>query len=83
MPRIYSIHDSKSEAYLQPFFMRTKAEAIRSFQSATKDTTSPFSQYPADFTLYELGEFDELSSSIVTHAKPVHLANAAEFTNQI
>lgn len=80
MPCIYSVHDSKSEAYLNPFYSRTKAEAIRAFQTECNNETSPFYLYPTDFTLYELGEFDELSASIVTHEKPVHLSHASEFS---
>jgi len=52
MPRIYSVHDSKSEAYLNPFYSRTKAEAIRAFQTECNNETSPFHLYPTDFTPY-------------------------------
>lgn len=81
MPRIYAVHDTKAEAYLQPFFLRTKGEAIRSFSEECKKTGSPFNAHSSDFSLYELGEYDELSASIVCHKSPLHLANAAEFIN--
>lgn len=82
MPRIYSVHDSKAKAYLNPFYARTSGEAIRAFQTECKNNQSPFSQYPADFTLYELGEFCENTASLITHANPIHLSNAAEFQVQ-
>lgn len=81
--RIYSVHDNKAKAYLNPFHARTSGEAIRAFQTECKNPQSPFNQYPSDFTLYELGEFDEESASIATHKSPVHLSNASEFQQQL
>nr|WAE43593.1 MAG: nonstructural protein [Microviridae sp.] len=77
--RIFTVHDSKAEAHLPPFYMKTKAEAMRAFESTVQDKESQFHKYPSDFTLLELGEFDEISASICTHAKPLILANAAEY----
>jgi len=77
--KIFSVHDSKAEAYLPPIYFKSAGEAIRSFETACSDIQSNFHKYPADFTLVELGEFDELSASIATHTKPRILSNAAEF----
>lgn len=77
--RIYSVLDIKAEAHLQPQFYRTKGEALRAFEAAVTDTNSQFHKFAPDYTLFELGEFDESSASIVTHAKPLLLANASEF----
>jgi len=77
--KIFSIHDSKAEAYLSPIYFKTSAEAIRAFSTACEDSSSQFFKYPSDFTLVELGEFDEISASIVTHTAPRILSNASEF----
>lgn len=77
--KIFSVHDSKAEAYLPPIYFKTAGEAIRAFESSCAESSSNFYKYPADFTLVELGEFDELSASIATHQKPKILANAAEY----
>lgn len=77
--KIFSVHDVKAEAYLPPIYFRSAGEAIRSFETSCKDTNSNFHKYPSDFTLVELGEFDEQSASIATHDKPRILSNAAEF----
>lgn len=81
--RIFTVHDSKADAYLPPFYMRTKGEAIRAFETTVKDTNSQFNKYPADYTLVELGEFDEQSASICCHEKPLILENASTFSKQI
>jgi hypothetical protein len=77
--KIFSIHDSKAEAYLPPIYFKTAAEAIRAFSTACEDSQTQFFKYPADFTLVELGEFDEPTASIATHKLPRILSNASEF----
>jgi len=56
---IYSIMDKKVELYAQPFFMRTRAEAIRGWEAVSNDTSTEIAKYPNDFVLMELGYFDE------------------------
>nr|QJB20477.1 MAG: nonstructural protein [Microvirus sp.] len=77
--KIFSVHDSKAEAYLAPIYYRTAGEALRAFETTCRDSNSPFHQFPSDYTLVELGEFDEHSASIVTHDKPKILSNASEY----
>ncbi len=62
--RAYTVYDSKTEAYLRPFFMQTPAEAIRAFRDTVNDGQSPFCKHPEDFTLFEVGTFDETSGSL-------------------
>lgn len=77
--KMYSIHDSKAEAYFTPIYFRTTGEALRAFESTCKDPESNLSRYPSDFTLVEIGAFDELTAKIETHAQPTILANASEY----
>lgn len=79
MQNLYSVHDSKAEVYERPFVMRNKAEAIRAMETTTKDTTTKFNKFPTDFTLVELGEWDDVTGSIVCHEKPIIIANCSEF----
>lgn len=57
--RVFAIYDSKAEAFLQPFFMRQKGEAIRAFSDSVNDVKSNFNKYPEDFTLFEFGVFND------------------------
>lgn len=77
--KMFSIHDSKAEAYLPPIYFKTKGEALRAFETSCKDEETNFHKYPSDYTLVELGEFDESSASILCHDKPLILSNASEF----
>lgn len=80
--KILSIYDVKAEAFNPPFHALTKGEAIRNFQSACTDPKTTLHQYPEDFTLYELAEFDQNTGSIEKHIQPIELAKATEFKLQ-
>lgn len=56
---VYSVWDSKVNAYASPFFMRTRAEAIRGWEAVANDPSTEISKYPHDFHLMELASFDE------------------------
>lgn len=77
--KIYTVFDSKAEAYIQPFFSTTKGLALRSFQEALSDSNTNISKYPEDFTLFELGEFDQQTSKFNLHNTPQSLGVAVEF----
>jgi hypothetical protein len=77
--KVYTVYDTKAEAYLQPFFSQSKGVAIRSFQEAVRDEKSNISKYPEDFTLFELGEYDDSTSKFNLHITPQSLGVAVEF----
>lgn len=79
MLKVFSVYDSKIEAFMQPFFLRTRGEAIRAFTELCSDATSNPGKYPADFTLFELGTFEELSGKFVMHTTPTSLGLALDF----
>lgn len=79
MLKVFSIFDSKVAAYLQPFFMRTKGEAIRAFTASLADPSSNFCKYPGDYTLFELGSYDDSTAEFVLNDSPVNLGVALEF----
>lgn len=60
----FSIHDSKAEAFMQPFFAPTMGIAERSFQEACRNPETPMAKYPADFSLWVVGEFDEATGTL-------------------
>lgn len=77
--KIFTIFDSKAEAYLPPFFMKTKGEAIRAWTSTIQDPNTQFSKYPADYTLFEIGEYDDQMASLTQHKNLVSLGNGIEY----
>ena len=73
-----SVYDNAVGVYFQPFFARSRAEAIRSFRDAATQEGHPFNKHPADFTLFCLATWDEESGSFEPLAAPANLGNALE-----
>lgn len=58
---VFTIYDVKAAVYAAPFFAPTVGVAKRlCLQSMSADTT--WAQFPDDFTLFHLGEFDDQSA---------------------
>lgn len=64
-PKAYAIHDSKIGAFTAPFFVRNEGLAIRSFERAAMNPEQTMHTHPADFTLFEIGWYDEQTGSLV------------------
>jgi hypothetical protein len=73
--QIFSIYDSKAEAYLNPFYMKTKGEAVRAVLSVMDDPQHNFTKYPQDFTLFHIGEFDDQKGTIENMKAHENLGN--------
>lgn len=77
--KVFGIYDSKTEAYLPPFFMQSKGAAIRAISSHVSDPQHNFCKYAADFTLFELGTWDDANSKFDLHNTPNSLGVLIEF----
>lgn len=80
--KIFTVYDCKAEAYLQPFYCKSKGEALRSFVEIANDKQSQIGKYPEDFTLFELGEFDDSTAKFRMLDAGVALGCALEFVNR-
>lgn len=72
MHKVFTVYDSKIEAYGQPWLAQATGAAIRSFTDEVNrtDGQSPVAAHPEDFTLFEIGTWDELAGEIdMYHAK--------------
>ena len=81
--KIFSVYDSKVGAYMQPFFMRSKGEAIRGFTEIANDGKSSISVHPEDYTLFELGEFFDDSGVLSAHKTPISIGLALDFVRPV
>ena len=75
---IYSIHDSKAQAYGQPFLLQTDGLATRSFIQATQAEQTGFSKHPLDYTLFRIGVYDDETSIIKSETPPEMLLTAMQ-----
>ena len=76
--KMFVVYDSKASSYGTPFFMRSSPEAIRSFETIANDKSSSIGMYPADFTLFEIGEYCDLSGNVTLHDARRNLGTALE-----
>lgn len=78
--KLYSIFDTKSRVFLQPFVSRSDTDALRQIEASLKDPqvkSTPVGQYPQDFELHALADYDDETGMIQTLAKPRFLASLA------
>lgn len=78
---LFTVYDSKVGAYLAPFVMRTKAEAMRVFGDTANDPSSGFYKHPEDYTLFCIGGFDETTGNVVPIEAHEALAKAIDLIN--
>lgn len=71
--KMFSIRDTKSETFHPPFFKPTHGEAERDMNTAVNESKSVINQYPEDFDLYYLGEFDTNTGKFNAKDSPEHL----------
>jgi len=76
---IYSVMDSKVKVFTQPFNRRNANEALRDWQNTVNDPQSPFGRHPGDYTLFEIGVFDDETGQIQMHESFTNLGNGLQF----
>lgn len=79
---VYSLYDSKVQAFACPWFMRARGEAIRAVEEVVNDPNSVVCRHPEDFTIMELGEYDDANGQFTNHTAPVNLGPAASLRRQ-
>lgn len=81
--KMFSIRDAKAEVFNPPFFSRTHGEAERSFDQLVMDPKSTVSQYPEDYDLYYLGDYDDLNGKFSPEPTPKHVRKAIEVQKRL
>lgn len=76
--KIFAIHDAKVGSYMQPFFMQSAGQALRSWGTSINDPSTLFCTHPADFTLFELGTYDDETGMVLAHEIKINLGTALE-----
>ena len=64
--KMCSIYDSKAEAWMTPMFFQAIGQAVRTFSDTVNNADSPFGKHPEDYTLFEVGAFNEQTGEVTT-----------------
>lgn len=57
---IFAVLDAAAEVYSNPFFAANKVVATRDFHYACKDPGTALGRNPEDYSLWYIGEFDDV-----------------------
>lgn len=77
--KVFSVYDVGVEAYMNPFFMRSRGEALRAFSNLCNDPQTSMFKNPEDYTLFELASYDDSTGKFTNETTPLSLGVAVEF----
>lgn len=78
---LVAVRDKKAKFYHPPYAVPTKGMAIRGFGDAVLKGNSDLSAHPEDFTIFKVGEYDQLTG-LVSSCNPVSIACGLDFTDK-
>lgn len=81
--KLFSIYDSKTEVFSQPFHVVTTAQAIREFQSLVGSSDNMIGKFPEDYSLFEVAEFDDNKCVYENLIAPSRVCLATEFVQSM
>ena len=76
--KMLAMKDLKSNVYEKPFCVRTVADGIRAFEGVANDSNTQIGQFPADFALYVIGDYDD-EKGMLTSISHESLGTASDF----
>lgn len=80
--KAYSIRDTKAEIFNPPAFKKTHGEAERDFKSMINNQKeTPLSQYPEDYQLYYVGEYNDQTGIFQPLSAPQKVADGVALKN--
>jgi len=74
--KIFCVLDVKANMFNRPNAHPSTAEALRNFSVIVNNKETLFNQFPDDFCLCELAEFDVQTGAITAHPSPLNLGSA-------
>ncbi len=80
---IFSVFDVKSGAFAQPFFMPAVGMATRAFGDWSNNVETPLGKHPEDYSLYQIGHFDDGDARIVSFDTPKHVGDSSDFVEVV
>lgn len=76
---LFSVFDSKVNAFMEPWHARTIEEAIRTFRFQVNRSEGNLHLFPEDYSLFHVGSFVPESGQVIPNATPVNLGLALTF----
>jgi len=75
---IFTVYDQKAESFLPPFFVPSIGLATRAFTDCVNSESHQFAKHPADYTLFQLGDWDDQTAEFNCKTKK-SMGNGVEY----
>lgn len=72
---MFSIFDTKVQAFHQPMFFRSKGECLRALGDAVNDPKSDLGRHAADYVLHRVGNWDDTNGVLQSRIEPILVCN--------
>lgn len=80
--KIFSIRDAAADAFLPPFVLPKTDMAKRTFGACVNSEDHQFAAYPEDYTLMEIGTFDDETGFVTQDMPPKSLGNGLNYVTE-
>lgn len=73
---IFAVRDNKASVYNRPFVEHNVISAVRAFTVGVNSPETQLHQFPTDFELTQIGEFDDITGKITPTEPPKFILSA-------
>lgn len=80
---LYVVHDKAANSFTKPIAVPTERDAIAGFKAVAAQPDHNFNKFPADFTLFEIGQYNESNGELRTYSEKKLIINAASFIKDL
>ncbi len=77
----FSVYDEKAECFGHPFFVSAVGIATRYLSEWANTETSMVGKHPEDYTLYQVGYWNDAEATFETTTPSKFIAKASEYRN--
>lgn len=79
MTKVFAIYDHKAKFFGAPFVMQQVGLAVRAFNDLVNEPGTSVSKHPADFSLFEVGSYDDSTAAMTSLVPHVLLGHGSDF----
>ena len=79
---MFAVRDSKTEFFTIPMSSKCERDAVRTFEMACNDSKAMMWQYPEDYDLYEIGDYDDNTGKFHCLDTPRHVIKAVQLRKE-
>jgi len=81
--KVYTLFDEKAAFYGSPFYCKTDNEALRMVSDAARSTETLIGTHPEDYSLYNVGQFDDNAGKLIPENVPVFIVKVTELVTRL